>query len=158
MNLFPWLLFLHILGAIIAFGPSFSMPIIGAMGAREREHSNFALRVSAQLSKVQIAPLAVFQGITGAGLIIAGNIDLFARGWLLVAIVLYLIAIGYAFMVQTPTARKVIEMTSTPPPPGAGAGGPPPELMRLIKRLQQGGALLMVLIVSIVFLMVVKPF
>ena len=157
MNLFPWLLFLHVLGAIIAFGPSFSMPIIGAMGAREREHSNFALRLSAQLSKVQIAPLAILQGVTGVGLIITGNVDLFARGWLLLAIVLYLIAIGYAFMVQTPTARKVIEMTSTPPPPGA-TGGPPPELMRLIKRLQQGGALLMVLIVSIVFLMVVKPF
>ena len=157
MNLFPWLLFLHVLGAIIAFGPSFSMPIIGAMGGREREHANFATRVSARLSKVQILPLALFQGVTGVGLIMAANIDLFARYWLLVAIVLYLIAIGFAIFVQTPNAKRIIELTSTPPPAGA-TGGPPPELMARIKAVQRGGALLMALIVSIVFLMVVKPF
>ena len=31
----PWLLFLHVLGAIVAFGPSFAFPIIGAMGGAE---------------------------------------------------------------------------------------------------------------------------
>ena len=46
MNLFPWLLFAHILGAIIAFGPTFSSPIIGRMGGAERAHSNFAMRIS----------------------------------------------------------------------------------------------------------------
>jgi uncharacterized membrane protein len=159
MNLFPWLLFVHILGAIIAFGPAFSMPIIGAMGGKEPMHANFATRLSERLSKVQIIPLAILQGITGLGLIIAGNIDLFARAWLLLAIVLYLIAISFALFVQTPTAQKIVEMTSGGPPPGGPpAGGPPPELLALIKRIQRGGALLMALIVSIVFLMVVKPF
>ena len=44
--LFPYLLFLHILGAIAGFGPSFAFPIIGAMGGAEREHGNFATRIS----------------------------------------------------------------------------------------------------------------
>ncbi len=163
MTLFQGFLFAHILGAIIAFGPTFSFPIIGRLGAMEREHANFATRLSARLSRVQVVPFAILQGITGVALIIVGNIDVMAKTWLLVAIVLYLIALGYAIFVQTPTVRKVIEMTSGGPPAGvppAGgppAGGPPPELMRLVRRVQLGGLFLMALIVSIVFLMVVKP-
>jgi len=182
-SLFPWFLFAHVLGAIIAFGPTFSFPIIGAMGGQERAHANFATRVSYRLSRIQVTPFGILQGITGVGLIITGSINIFGDSyrWLLVGIVLYLIALGYAIFVQTPTVRRVIEMT-TPPPgaPGAGgppagapagaaaaggppaggppAGGPPPELMGLIKRVQRGGLLLAVLIVTIVFLMVLKPF
>jgi uncharacterized membrane protein len=160
MNLFPWLLFLHVLGAIIAFGPTFSSPIIGRMGAAEREHGNFAMRVSRQLARVQIVPLALFQGITGVGLIVAAGIDLMKANWLLVAIVLYLIAIGFAIFVQTPRAKRIIEMTTPPagapagPPP---AGGPPPALLGEIRKVKLGGQLLIGLIVAIVFLMVVKP-
>ena len=161
MNLFPWLLFLHVLGAIIAFGPTFSSPIIGQMGAKEREHGNFAMRVSRQLARIQILPLAIFQGITGLGLIVTANIDVMKASWLMVAIVLYLIAIGFAIFIQTPRAKRIIEMTTPPagapagPPP---AGGPPPALMDEIRKVKLGGQLLIVLVVSIVFLMVVKPF
>ena len=173
MSLFPWFLFAHVLGAIIAFGPSFSFPIIGRLGAAERQHANFATRVSAMLSRVQVVPFAILQGITGVALIITGNIDVLSKGWLMVSIALYLTAIGYALFVQTPTVKKVIEMTSGGPPAGSApggppaggppaggppAGGPPPELMRLIRRVQLGGMFLMALIVTIVFLMVVKPF
>lgn len=162
MNLFPWLLFLHVLGAIIAFGPTFSSPIIGRMGAAEREHGNFAMRVSRQLARVQIVPLAIFQGITGVGLIISTNIDVMKANWLLVAIVLYLIAIGFAIFIQTPRAKRIIEMTTPPagaPASGAPpAGGPPPALMSEIVKVKRGGQLLIGLVVAIVFLMVVKPF
>ena len=172
MNLFPWLLFAHVLGAIIAFGPTFSSPIIGRMGARERAHGNFAMRVSRELARVQILPLAIVQGITGLGLVIAGNIDILKLPWLMIAIVLYLIAIGFAIFVQTPTVRRIIEMSAEGSPPGgsglsradratAPAGGllsgPPPELMPLVRRVQIGGLFLTALIVVIVFLMVVKP-
>jgi len=170
MNLFPWLFFAHILGAIIAFGPTFSSPIIGRMGAAERAHGNFAMRVSRELARVQILPLAIVQGITGLGLIIVGNFDLTKELWLGVAIVLYLIAIGFAIFVQTPRAKRIIAMTTPPPDAPAGppasapsasappAGGPPAGLMDEIVKVKRGGMLLIVLVVSIVFLMVVKPF
>ena len=166
MTLFQGFLFAHILGAIIAFGPTFSFPIIGRLGAQEREHANFATRLSKRLAAVQVAPFAILQGITGVALIVTGNIDVMAKAWLMVAIVLYLVALGYAFLVQTPTIKKVIAMTSGGPPAGAPsgvpsggapAGGPPPELMKLVRRVQLGGMFLMALIVTIVFLMVVKP-
>ena len=180
MTLFQGFLYAHVLGAIIAFGPAFTFPIIGRLGAQEREHGNFATRISAAIAKVQVAPFAILQGITGVGLIITGNIDITAHAWLLVGIVLYLVAIGFAFLVQTPTVQRVIDMTSGGPRVGAGAGGtpaggpsagpsggppvggpppggPPLELMKSIRRVQMGGLFLMALIVSIVFLMVVQP-
>lgn len=162
MSLFSLLLFAHVLGAIIAFGPTFSSPIISRMGAAERVHGNFAMRVSRQLARVQIVPLAIVQGLTGLGLIVAGNIDLTKNAWLIAGIVLYLIAIGFAIFVQTPRAIRIIEMTTPPPgapaPSGPPAGGPPPALAAEITRIKQGGMLLIVLVIAIVFLMVTKPF
>lgn len=162
MNLFPWLLFAHVLGAIIAFGPTFSSPIIGRMGGAERAHANFAMRVSRELARVQILPLALLQGVTGVALIVVGNVDLMAHAWLQVAIVLYLIAIGFAIFIQTPRAKRIIAMT-TPPAEGSAPAGPPPsgppaQLMSEITKVKRGGILLIVLVVSIVFLMVTKPF
>jgi hypothetical protein len=120
------------------------------------------MRISRELARVQILPLAIVQGITGLGLIITGSVDVMNSTWLLVAIVLYLIAIGYAIFVQTPLAKRIIEMTTPPPgapaPSGPPAGGPPPELMAIITRARRGGMLLIALVTAIVFLMVVKPF
>jgi uncharacterized membrane protein len=162
VNLIPWLLLAHILGAIAAFGASFgALPILGAMGGREPMHGNFAVRVSKAVSDRVIIPLAIVQGVTGVALIVALNLDLLNTRWLLVAIVLYLIALGYALGVQTPAAKRMIAMTSGGPPPGGPAGGPPagppPELIATARQLRRGGLFLAALIAIIVFLMVIKP-
>ncbi|HEX5590529.1 MAG TPA: DUF2269 family protein [Candidatus Limnocylindrales bacterium] len=158
MNWFPWFLFAHVLGAVIAFGPTFSLPILGRMGGAEKQHGNFATRVSLAISKQRIIPLAILQGITGVGLIITGNVDMGRAMWLNIAIVLYLIALGFALFVQTPTAQAIVKLTSGPPPaPGALPSEPSPVLFPLIRRSQLGGMFLAGLIVVIVFLMVVKP-
>jgi uncharacterized membrane protein len=154
--LFPWVLFAHVLGAIIAFGPTFAFALIGGMGGKEPQHANFATRVSAHISERLVIPLAILQGITGVLLIIVTGRDLLASGWLVVAIVLYVIAISYSLLIQKKHVGRVIELTSTPPPPDAS--GPPPELMSEVKSVQRGGMILGLLIVAIVFLMVVKPF
>ncbi len=155
--LFPWLLFLHVLGAIVAFGPSFAFPIIGAMGGGEPQHGNFATRVSHAISSRLVYPIGITLPITGAGMILVRGIDPSARPnwWLGIAIVLYIIAYGFSFFVQRGLVDRVIEITSTPPPPGAS--GPPPELPPLVKRIQRGGIILTVLLIAIIFLMVVKP-
>ena len=159
MSIFQLFLFLHVLGAIIAFGPTFAMPVIGAMGGKEPMHANFATRVAEALAKQRITPLAILQGITGAGLIITSNVDLGKALWLQAGILLWVVALAYGTAVQTPAVRRVIEMTSGgPPPAGAAPAGPPPELMAAIKKVQRGGMILALLVTIIVFLMVVKPF
>lgn len=179
MNLFPWLLFAHIFGAIIAFGASYStFPLLGAMSGKEPMHAHFGSRIGHAISTKIVRPLAILQGLTGLGMIVVGNIDLTKALWLDVAIVLYLIALGYALFVQIPVGHRLVELTSGGPPPGAAprgmpaeappagsapaggspAGGPPPELLATAQKARQGGMLLGGLIAVIVFLMVVKPF
>ena len=155
--LFPWLLFLHVLGAIVAFGPSFAFSFIGAMGGAEPQHANFATRVSQTIASRLVYPIGITLPITGALMIFVREMDLSDRAylWLDIAIVLYVIAYGYSFFVQRKYVGRVIEISSSPPPPGAS--GPPPELLALVKRIQRGGMLLGVLLIAIVFLMVVKP-
>jgi hypothetical protein len=152
------LLVLHIGGAIIAFGPTFAFPFIGAMGGKEPMHANFALRANEVVANRLVVPLALFQGVTGVLLIWNLGIDVFAHLWLLLGIVLYIAALAVAFGNQLPATRKLIELTSTPPPapaPGAPApSGPPPAVAALVRRVQIGGMVNVTLIVLIVILMV----
>ena len=161
-ELVPWFLFLHVLGAIIAFGPSFSFPIIGAMGAADRTHGNFATRVGLAISTKRVVPVALTMPVTGIGLIWSAGIDPFIRDsrWLALGIVLYVILFTYAVAVQLPVTNRIIAMTSSPPPEaplGSAPSGPPPALVALITKVQRGGMFLTAMIAVIVFLMVVKP-
>jgi hypothetical protein len=154
---FPWLLFLHVLGAIVAFGPTFAFSLIGAAGGAEPQHANFGTRVSHTISSKLVYPIGLTLPITGLGMIAVRQINPFERPnwWLALGITLYLAAYGYSFFVQRKYVERVIEISSTPPPPGAA--GPPPELVALIGRIQRGGMIMGVVLVAIIFLMVVKP-
>jgi hypothetical protein len=158
------LLLLHVGGAIIAFGPTFTFPIIGAMVGREPQHGNFGLRLARRIQTRMVAPLAVFQGITGVLLIWRLDIDLSDVKtvlWLDVGIVLYIAALAVVFRVGIPTTLALIEATNAPPPPPAPGSpppsGPPPHIAALVKRQQQFGAITSVLLVAIIILMVTKP-
>jgi len=150
-------LFLHIGGAIIAFGPTFALPLVGAMSAKEPQHANFAARASGIITQRRIVPFALSMAVTGGLLIWATGRDLTspANYWLDVAIVIYVVAIGYALMVQAPAGRKIVELTSSPPAPGAT--GPSPELIATAGKLRRGSYILMGAVAIIVLLMVFKP-
>jgi uncharacterized membrane protein len=156
-QLFPYLLFLHVMGAILAFGPTFAFSIMGAMAGKEPQHANFSARQTAAISNRLVYPLVILQGITGVLLIASGKIDVMSKTWLQIAIVLYLIALVYGLTIQRAALHHVIEMSSTPPPPGTPPGPPPAALMAEVQKVRRGGMLLGTLIVIIVFLMVVKP-
>lgn len=154
MSWVPWLLFLHILGAVIAFGPGFAFAFFGAAAGREPQHANFTLRTTRFIADRMVTPLAILQGVTGVALILAEGIDLLNAKWLLVGIVLYAVALYIAIGLNLPNLRRLIELTSTPP----GPGGPPPELIARSARSRQYGMAMGGLVAVIVFLMVVKPF
>lgn len=155
--LFPWLLLLHVLGAVVAFGPTFSFSLIGAMAGREPQHANFATRMTRAVSDRLVIPVALTMPITGVGLILVAGINLAAPQyrWLGVAIVVYVVILGYSVLVQRRTVGQLIELTSPPAP--AGASGPPPEVPAVVRRIQLGGMFTAAGIVVILFLMVVKP-
>jgi len=158
----PLFLFLHVMGAIAVFGPTFVFPIIASQAQKSPQNGPFAAVLSEFIERRLVLPGAVVQGITGVALILiigANPLDSAYR-WLLIGIILYLIAIGFAAFVQAKNAEKMVHLTSNMPPgpPPAGApAGPPPEIVATGKALQQGGMFLTVLIVLIVVMMVVKP-
>ena len=151
-------LILHVGGAIIAFGPTFVFPILGGMAGKEPMHVNFALRLGERIEMRLVVPLALFQAVTGIGLIWTWPFDVFAKPWLLTGIVLYVIALTIVFTNQIPVTRKLVEATSTPPPPPAPGSpppsGPPPHIAALVRRNQLGGMVVTVLLLIIIVLMV----
>lgn len=157
MDLFLVLLFLHVLGAIIAFGPGFASMIVGPMVAKEPQYANFYARTQVATARAIITPVSLSMAITGIGLILVrGWADVTAgKHWLEAAILLYVVSVVVAMAVQAPAGRKLVELTSQPPAPGAG---PSPELRAAVARVQQGGLVLTGLVVVITFLMVAKPF
>lgn len=154
--LFPWILFAHVFGAILAFGPGYTFMIIGAMGRLEPQHANFGVRTTMAISKRIVYPLAIFQGVTGVLLIVASRIDFGKVIWLQTGILLYAIALTYSLTIQQSAVNRLIEVTSAPPPAGAPPG-PPPGLREAARKVQRGGLLLGVLVAVIVLLMVLKP-
>jgi hypothetical protein len=153
-SLVPYLLFLHVMGAILAFGPTFAYSIMGAMAGREPQHANFSARQTAAIGDKLVYPLAIFQGVTGLLLIWAAQIDPRVAPWLAIGIVLYAIALTYSLTVQRNALHRLIELSSTPPAPGSP---PSPEIPATVRKIQRGGMFLGLTIVVIVFLMVVKP-
>ena len=155
-------LVLHVLGAIFVFGPTVAFTFLASEVRRMPQSGHFAAVVGDAIERKVVLPGAVVQGITGVGLILLAGFDLTqpSSRWLISALVLYAIAIVFAFAVQAPNAAKMVELTKTPPPapePGAAPAGPPPEIVAVGKRLARGGMFLTVMIVLIVTLMVLKP-
>jgi hypothetical protein len=157
-GLFTLFLFVHVLTAIIAFGPSFIFPIIGAMGGKEPMHGNFALRVAEAIEERIVIPAALTMPISGVLLIWFGHINLTDRtsAWLTVGIILYIVALYIALFRQRPVVRKMVALTSGPPPAGTPAG-PPPGFLDLARQVRINGMALSVLIVVIVLLMTTRP-
>ncbi len=153
-------LFLHIGGAIVAFGPTFAFPIIGAMGGKEPQHVNFAIRLTYRLSERMVLPVAIWVGLTGIALIWRSGHSV-TEVWLGLGILFYVIALSISLFVMLPNARALIAATSGPPPtPAPGSAlpsGPPAHLVALIKRQQMAGMVVSLLIVLIVIMMVFKP-
>lgn len=165
MSWYQFVLFLHILVAIIGFGPAFSYAIIASLGQKEFAHNNFALRVITEIEKRIGTPLSIVMPGLGALLIYLGKWDLWKSEWLIIAIVIYTVLFFVAVFVVDRAGHRLVELTreGTGPPGGGGPAavsggeGPPPEVARLLKVVQIGGAFLGLAVVAILLLMVWKP-
>jgi uncharacterized membrane protein len=144
--------FLHILGAIAAFGFGFYAPVFGMAMSAEPQHGNWFSRASKRLSNVIIVPFAVFMFITGAALVESSVWEWSSR-WLSVALALYVITLGISLFLQRPALGRVIALSAQPP----GPEGPPPELAQNVQRLKIYGLVMLALVIVILALMVWKP-
>ena len=159
MEWWQFFLFLHVLGAIAAFGPGFAAMVVGPMVAKEPQHGNFYARTQMASTKRLVTPVALSMAVTGILILVTfpGGYQGVTGGrlWLAVGIVLYIVAVVFAFLWQARNGERLVELTSTPPAPGSP---PNPEIPKTAGNLRIGGIVLTLLVIAIVFLMVTKPF
>ena len=149
--IFPWLLFLHVMSSIVAFGPTYAFGTYAGLAAQERGPAlAFNNRARALVGRRMVMPGTFLVLITGALMIWARDIAWLepAYRWLQLAIVLYVGMLAWNMTVSVARQRRIAELgaqaaaqvaaqaaeraggggSAAPkqggPPPGAG--GPPP--------------------------------
>ena len=153
MSWFEFWLILHIVAAIVAFGPTFVFPVVGPMIAANPQHAIFGFEVFHALETKLILPFALTMPVSGIGLIRTAQVDTAHSTWLVVAIALYVVAVALAFVHQLPATDRILSLLRDTP-----AGTPPPaQTMTLIMRTRVVGMLLTLLLVSIIVLMITRP-
>ena len=164
MSWFKLWLLLHIAAAIVAFGPTFVFPLIGAASSKNPMHGGFGLLVSEIIETRLVIPFALTMPVSGLGLAYTVQVDWGHNPWLIAGLSLYVIAMFIALALQAPLVHKLVHMTNhapapapVPAGPGAAVAGPPPEVARMLKRVQIQGMMLSVLLITIIFLMVLRP-
>jgi uncharacterized membrane protein len=152
----PWFqifLFLHIAAVIIAFGPSFTFPLIAAHAQRNPEHGHAAAEVAHTIESKLVIPVAIGAGVTGLlvllTLLFTIHLDLTRNLWLVLGILLYLVAVTFALARQGPNSARLVALA---------AQGPSPEIELVSGKLRAGGMFLTVMLIAILLLMVFRPF
>lgn len=161
-ELFPWLMLLHVAGAVAGFGPTLILPRIAGMGAREPQHSTFATRLALAITRRWVIPIAVVVFASGVGLIVVARIDVFQERWLPLSIAIFASSFGYSTLIQVRDLARIVELMEVCEP--AAATGETREQAALReelgarrRRVRRGGLFLRLAIVAILFLMVAQP-
>ncbi|HEX2241265.1 MAG TPA: DUF2269 family protein [Actinomycetota bacterium] len=154
MDLFTFLLLVHIAGAIIGFGPTFTFAVLGPLAGKMGGPPGLGIMEGMlAVANRLILPVSAFtQPVSGAWLIFEGgwNQNFFEHDWLWTAIVLYVIAFYVAVFMSRPTLHKMVDMAK-----GGQAGSA--EFAALAARAKKLGPVTTLLLLAIIFLMVVKP-
>jgi uncharacterized membrane protein len=152
-----WML-LHILGAVVAFGPMYTQPVISAMGRRSPQHAAVAAEISYTIATRFTLPFALTLPLTGWGLIAVEHIDFLDNTWLWVSVVLYAVALVFALAVQTPNVRRMLRIIRSRAAATAGEGPDrSTEIAAIGRRLALGGAFLGLVVTTIFVLMIWQP-
>lgn len=153
MSYITVLILLHIAGAIVGIGPTFTFGVIGSMMPTAGPGSMALMEAMAKIEKVLVNPVAmVVQPVTGVLLIVETNRhkEFFSNEWLVIAIVAYITIMVLSYGVMGPGLHKMIVMAKE-------GKAQTPEFGALAKVQQRFGPMLGVLTLVIIVMMVWKP-
>lgn len=153
MSYITVLILLHIAGAIIGIGPTFTFGVIGSMMPTAGPGSMALMEALVKIEKVLVTPVALLtQPVTGVLLIVETNRDkeFFSNEWLVIALTAYVIILIVSYGVMTPGLKKMIVMAKE-------GKAQTPEFGALAKVQQRFGPMLGVLTLVIIVMMVWKP-
>jgi uncharacterized membrane protein len=160
-GIYKFLLLCHILVAIVGLGAVMLNGIYGAQ-AKARQGPPGRAIAEANFAVTKIAEYFIYAIFVFGILLVIFSDEAFkfSQTWLIVAMTLYIIALGISHGVMVPSTKKMLalmnEMEQGPPP----AGGPPPQVAQmeqLGKKLAAGGMTLNLIVVAILVMMIWKP-
>jgi len=147
------LVVIHVLSAVMGFGPTMAFGLLGPMAEKNPGPGGLALMEGMlAIEKRFVYPAAiVVQPVTGVLLIFARgwNHDFFSHTWLLIALGAYIYALIVSFGVLSPSLHGMVRLAKE------GKAGTP-EFVALAKR-QKLGASTGVALILIIVMMVWKP-
>ncbi len=149
MSWYNLLKFVHVLLAITAVGSNITYAAWNARGAMEPQHLSFALRGIKFLDNRVANPAYGLLLVTGLALVAVGNLGL--RGWIIAALILFVILIVIAVGFYSRVMDRLIEVLES-------AGESSPVYQQLAGQARLYGIISGVIALLIVFVMVVKPF
>ncbi len=105
------LLFLHVLGAVTALGPSLTYGLWARLGERAgRRERAFALRTISWVDRRLATPSYVAQLVTGLLLVWLLRLDLLGTGWLVLSLAIYAAILVLAMGLYAPTFRRQVAL------------------------------------------------
>jgi len=144
-------LFVHILAAILAFGPAFQAPAI--LAEAERDTANFVALVAQVRRRTRlVGPLSGLVLLAGVWLIFLGDYsDVFrSQLWLHLAIALFVVATVLVFAVIDPRVSRLAAVA-------AAAGAPTDEYRALKRTVTITSGVNNLIVVAVLGLMVWQP-
>jgi uncharacterized membrane protein len=149
MSWYGLLKFVHVLLAITAVGSNITYAAWNARGAMEPQHLAFALRGIKFLDNRVANPAYGLLLVTGLILVAVGNLGL--RGWIIAALILFVLLIVVAVGFYSRVTNRQIEVLEE-------SGESSPAYLQLAGQARLYGIVSGVIALLIVFVMVVKPF
>ncbi len=155
--LYEYVLGLHIIGVVLAFGWTFALPIMFAYaGAQDPRGLPMLHRLEVRLNRVMLNPALVV--ILAAGIYMASDqhhwSEFFVQ-WGLAAVVIIGAVVGAVMIPAAKTAADVVERDLA-----SHSGGefkPSDEYRALVRRLTLAGGALWILVLATIVIMAVKP-
>jgi uncharacterized membrane protein len=149
MSWYSLIKYLHVLLAITAVGSNITYAVWKTLGAREPAHAPFALKGIALIDRRVANPAYGLLLITGLILLAVGQVGF--RGWVIAALILFVILIVVAVGFYSRVVRQQIEVVDK-------EGVTSDAYKRLDSQAMLYGIVSLVIALAIVFVMVVKPF
>lgn len=161
--LYPWLLFAHVLGAVLAFGPTYAYGTYAGLAAQEGGAArSFNDKARTLVNKRMVMPGTYVVLVSGVLMIWALNYPWTSQSarWLQLSIVLFVGMLAYNMVVSRRRQERIAALMAqarTTAPAGGPPPAPTPEMLGIIKAIRRDGKIMGVIVIVILFLMVVKP-
>lgn len=147
--MYHFVVFIHVLSAIIAVGYNATYAVWLTRGGMEREHLLFALRGIKFMDDRIANPAYGLLLITGIAQVIMSHRS-WHQTWIELALALYVLLVLVAFVGYTPVLKRQIQILSD-------RGPDDPAYAAIDQRQTMLGVTLMVIAIAIVALMVFRP-